>query len=205
MLRTDKILFLFSALFVFFGCSSGTIQVTSQPDGADVYVSSSSQPSKKLGLTPLTLTEAQVANSNEPFQITITKQGFESSNTLVPATTLSRNVTLSARLQDLSGGKTGESTESLQKVASQVAQTQNLIRSKDYLQAEKNLLFLISQFSNVATFHELLGNVYYLKKDTTAALASYKKANELAPGNPDTLRIINKLQILKVDTNGGTQ
>ena len=101
-------------------------------------------------------------------------------------------------MQELASNK-NKSSDEIQKVASQVAQVQNLIKTKDFLQAEKNLLMMISQNPNVATYHELLGNVYYLKKDTQSALASYKKANEMYPGNPDTMRMINKLQNFNVD------
>lgn len=180
------------------GCSTSQIQISSQPDNADVYISSKSVSAKKLGVTPLSLNESDVSSINEAYQITLSKSGFENATTLVPATTFTRNVTLSIKLQELASSK-NKSTDEIQKIASQVADTQNLIKRKDFVQAEKNLLMMISQNPNIATFHELLGNVYYLKKETQSALASYKKANELFPGNPDTMRMINKLNTFNLD------
>lgn len=174
-------------------CSTGQLRVNSQPDTADVYLSSATVPTKKIGVTPLVQNEDLMINSNEPYQITISKQGFEDSHILVPATTLKRNVNLSVKLQELASNKSQTAAE-IDKVASQVAEVQNLIKTKDLIQAERKILIMISQNPNVATFHELVGNVYYLKKDLQNALSSYKKANELVPGNPDTMRMINKLQ-----------
>ncbi len=186
------------AVFILFGCGTGQIQISSQPDNAEVYISSKSMSTKKLGLTPLNLSESEISSSNETYQITIAKSGYENATTLIPATTIHRNVNLSVKLQELASSK-NKSSDELQKIASQVAETQNLIKTKDFVQAEKNLLMMISQNPNIATFHELLGNVYYLKKDTQSALASYKKANELFPGNPDTMRMINKLNTFNLD------
>jgi tetratricopeptide (TPR) repeat protein len=180
-------------------CSSGQLQINSQPDNAEVYISSLSGPTKKVGVTPLTQNESMLTNTNEPYQITISKSGYEDSHTLVPATTLTRNVALSVKLQEIASNKPQSNSE-IDKIASQVAEVQNLIKTRNLPQAERNILILLSQHPNVATFHELLGNIYYLKKDTQNALASYKKANELVPGNPDTMRMINKLQIFGSET-----
>ena len=183
-----------------FGCGTSQLQISSQPDNADVYISSKTMSAKKLGVTPLNLNESDISSSNETYQITISKSGYENATTLIPATAVNRNVNLSIKLQELASSK-NKSTDELQRIASQVAETQNLIKTKDYVQAEKNLLVMISQNPNIATFHELLGNVYYLKKDTQNALASYKKANELHPGNPDTMRMINKLNTFNLDVH----
>lgn len=180
-------------------CTTGQLQINSQPDNADVYVSSATIPNKKVGATPLTQSEGLLVNSTEPYQLTISKPGFEDSHILVPATTLKRNVNLSVKLQELASNKPQSATE-IDKVASQVAEVQNLIKTKNLVPAERKILSMISENPNVATFHELLGNVYYLKKDPQNALASYKKANDLVPGNPDTMRMINKLQAFGTDT-----
>jgi predicted negative regulator of RcsB-dependent stress response len=193
----SRICLIVPALFCL-SCGTGKLQISSQPDNADVYISSKSISTQKIGVTPLNLNELEISSTQEQYQITISKTGYENATTLVPATTLSRDVNISIKLQELASNK-NKSSDEIQKVASQVAQVQNLIKTKDFLQAEKNLLMMISQNPNVATYHELLGNVYYLKKDTQSALASYKKANEMYPGNPDTMRMINKLQNFNVD------
>lgn len=187
--------FLQLLVLVFFisSCSTGQLRINSQPEGAEVYISSAAIPIKKVGVTPLVQTEELSVSSNESYQITISKPGFEDSNVLVPATTLKRNVSVSVKLKEQATNKAQTSVE-IDKIASQVADVQNLIKTKDLIQAERKILIMISQHANVATFHELIGNIYYLKKDLQNALASYKKANELAPGNPDTMRMINKLQ-----------
>lgn len=179
-------------------CSTGQLRVNSQPENADVYISSVTIPNKRIGSTPLVQAEDLVVNLNEPYQLTISKTGFEDSHILIPTTTLKRNVNISVKLTELASNKPQTAAE-IDKVASQVAEVQNLIKTKNLIPAERKILIMISENPNVATFHELLGNIYYLKKDPQSALASYKKANELVPGNPDTMRMINKLQAFSTD------
>lgn len=187
-----------TSVFLMSACSTGQLRVNSQPESADVYISSVTIPNKKIGTTPLVQAEDLVVNLNEPYQLTVSKTGFEDSHILIPTTTLKRNVNISVKLTELASNKPQTAAE-IDKVASQVAEVQNLIKTKNLIPAERKILIMISENPNVATFHELLGNVYYLKKDPQSALASYKKANEIVPGNPDTMRMINKLQAFSTD------
>lgn len=189
----QNIILIIAAWLLLTSCSTGQLQISSQPDSADIFISSATIPTKKIGNTPLLQTENLLSNNSEPYQLTISKPGYEDSTILIPATTLKRNVSVSVKLKELSSNKSQTSSE-IDKIASQVAQVQNLIKTKELIQAERQIYTLLSQHPNVATFHELMGNVYYLQKNLKSALASYKKANELAPGNPDTMRMINKLQ-----------
>lgn len=87
----------------------------------------------------------------------------------------------------------------LQKISSQIAYSLELIKNKEYDSAERNLLNLQTQFPNVATIHELLGNVFYLKKDLSRAYSFYKKAYALNPNNLDTTRMIQKIEGIRSD------
>ena len=190
-------------------CSTSTLRVESQPDGADIYVSVNGQSAKKIGVTPLTIQENQINSGNEPFQLSVAKDGFLSENILAPATIFSRNSNVQVKLKEQSNSKQSATDEILQKLSSQVAYTQSQIRSKDYVGAERTILNVLPQFPNVATFHELLGNVYYLKKDLQRAHYSYKKALNLNPSNTDTVRMIQKIESIRSDlrspatSNGG--
>lgn len=194
--------------FVLSSCSSSTLRVESVPEGADIYISINGQTAKKVGVTPLVIPESQVNSGNDAFQLSIVKEGFMSENILAPATIFSRNSNVQVKLKELSNSKQSANDEVLQKVSSQVAYTQSLVRSKDYDGAERTLLNILPQFPNVATFHELLGNVYYLKKDLQRAHASYSKALDLNPSNTDTVRMIQRIEGIRSDlrspsSNGG--
>lgn len=180
-------------------CSTSTIRVESQPEAADVYVLVNGQTAKKVGVTPLMIQENQINSGNEAFQLSIIKDGFQTEHILAPATSFARTSNVQVTLKEMSGSKTSINDEVLQKVSSQVAYTQSLIRSRDYDGAERTLLTILPQFPNVATFHELLGNVYYLKKDLQRAHTSYKKALDLNPSNTDTVRMIQRIEGIRSD------
>lgn len=180
-------------------CSTGNLKVESQPDGAEVYVSVNGQSAKKVGVTPLSIAENQVNSGNDPFQISVMKEGYATEHVLAPATTFARSSNIQVKLKEQINAKQSVNDEILQKVSSQVAYSLELIKNKEYDNAERNLQNLQSQFPNVATIHELLGNVYYLKKDLSRAYSSYKKALALNPNNLDTTRMIQKIEGIRSD------
>ncbi|MBL7545568.1 MAG: tetratricopeptide repeat protein [Bdellovibrionaceae bacterium] len=194
-----NIFYVLSVFLLQISCSTSNLRVESQPDGADVYVSVNAQTAKKIGVTPLNIQENQISSGNEPFQLSIIKEGFVTEHILSPATTFSRNLSVQVKLRETSSSKQSINDEVLQKVSSQVAYTQSLIRSKDYDAAERAILGILPQFPNVATFHELLGNVYYLKKDLQRAHTSYKRALDLNPSNTDTVRMIQRIEGVRSD------
>ena len=180
-------------------CAASTLKVESQPEGADVYVSVPGQTARKIGVTPLAIAESQVNSGTDAFQISVMKDGFATENILSPSTVFSRATSVQVRLKESGSTKQTLNDELLQKLTSQVAYTQNQIRAKDYDGAERTLSSLMPQFPNVATLHELLGNVYYLKKELNKAHASYKRALDLNPANTDTLHMIQKIENIRSD------
>ena len=180
------------------GCASSILHVESEPVGAEVYISQAQRPPIKIGQTPLKIEESKLTTGIEPFQITISKDGYLNEHVLVPHSTLSRNTAIAVRLKsDLS--KISQSSDQLEKVASATAQSQYLIKIKDFDRAEQSLLTYSAQYPSVATFHELLGNVYYLKKDFNKALGSYKQAVLLNPKNNETRSMIERLESMRRD------
>lgn len=184
-------------IFTFSSCSVATLRVESQPDAADVYVNVNGQPSKKIGQTPLSLTESSLGAGDQSFEITVSKDGFQTENVLVPPTTFSRSTLLQIKMKEVATTNKIINDQIVQKVASQTAYVQSMIKMKEYELAEQTLITLIAQYSGVATFHELLGNIHYLKRDLSKALSSYRKAYELNPGNIDTQRMINKIEDIR--------
>jgi|GEM_PF-1313897 len=192
------------------GCQSPSLKVESQPEGADVYLTISGQTTRKVGVTPLTLNENQINPNNDSLQISISKEGYARENILAPATIFSKFTAIQITLRENSAATVKQTLtdEILQKLASQVAYTQSLIKNKDYDNAERTLSNLLSQFPSVSTLHELMGNVFYIRKDLSKAHGYYRKAYDLNPTNPDTLRLIQKIETIRPElrapaTNGG--
>lgn len=195
----NKNLYIGFLSIVAIGCSTGNLKVESQPDGAEVYVAVNGQSARKVGVTPMSIAENQVNSGNDPFQVSIMKEGYATEHVLAPATTFARASNIQVKLKEQMNSKQSVNDEALQKVSSQVAYSLELIKNKEYDNAERNLLNLQTQFPNVATIHELLGNVYYLRKDLSKAYSSYKKALILNPNNLDTTRMIQKIEGIRSD------
>lgn len=200
MPKTTVFILSFGAiLFLFIGCSSGQIRVESQPENAEVYLSVAGQTPKKLGPTPLNVVESTLGLGSAPYQILVSKEGFTSESVLIPPATFARSATVVVNLKEVSSSNKALNERILQSVASSVALAQNLLKTKQYDQAEQALLPILNQYPGIPTFHELMGNIHYLRKDLSKALSSYRKASELNPSNIDTQRMISRIQSMTED------
>lgn len=171
------------------GCVSPGLHVQSQPTGADVYFKSSEGTLTKIGTTPLDVDAHRLPPSRNAFQLTLAKDGYLPENFIVPAARLPQDTQISVSLRE----NHKKSEDHLDHVASNVASIQQQIRNKELERAEQTLQLMITQYPEVATFHELLGNVFYLKKDLAQALNAYKKAALLNPKNIETRNMIQRL------------
>lgn len=186
-----------SVLMTAVGCSSASVRVDSEPAGADVALSISGQPARLLGKTPYTA-DAAMLNNSESAQIVVTKPGFKTESILIPPTTFAKSSAVFVKLEaNPDAPSCTVQEEALQRVGRGVAEAQAAIRMKNYDQAETLLKSLASQYTTLAVLQDLVGNVYYLKRDFDRALAAYRRSNELSPNNPETVRMIKKLEELK--------
>lgn len=177
------------------GCATSGLQVQSEPSGADVYFKSSEGTLTKIGTTPLSLDESRLPHSRKAFQITLSKEGYLSEHFVIPAARMPQETQISVSLKENLTNKNSESK--LDHVASNVASIQQLIRNRDLDRAEQTLLLMVTQYPDVSTFHELLGNVFYLKKDLSQALTSYRRASALNPKSIETKNMIQRLSEFK--------
>lgn len=186
-------------------CASSQLRIESQPEAADVLLTVQGQPPRKLGVTPYVLDEATLGLRKASYQLSIQKTGFQSDTILIPASIVDRQSLLNVSLVQAAESESNPSAEGYQALASGIAQSQDYIKSKNYELAEKTLTSLLVKFPSVATIHELLGNTYYLRRDVDRALTAYKRAQELAPNNLDTQRMIQKLQPIRSTGSSGGQ
>ncbi len=215
MIFTKNIVHLFwmAPVLLLNACVGSSLRVDGQPAAAEVSIVISGQPPKKLGVTPLSLNENSLDTRGEPFELIISKDGFYTENILVGPSLPSRSTDIKIALKAMADGKVDEAVlqriaqtqrsavndEVLQKVASGVAQTLRFLTVKQYDQAEQTLAVLITQYPSVPTLQELMGNIYYLKKELPKALTYYRKALELNPSNFETQRMVNKIEMIRGD------
>ena len=134
------------------------------------------------------------AGAKEYVQLEVRKEGFDPESILIPqgmfGLTVDLSVKLQADLSNVTGGKSGD----LQRVARGIATAQLQISQLQLDSAEATLNSLLSQYPQISVFHDLLGNVHYLKKDLRRALETYERALKLDPENVETTRLVRRLR-----------
>ncbi len=184
---------------LFSGCASSQLSVDSDPAGAEIFVVSTGNVRQKIGVTPMTITPAQMPGLfTSESQIQVQKDGFRPESFLLPPQSAGTVGRIQAKLTEDSVTKTcQDSANALVDSTDAVAQVQRLIYRKNYLEAEKALSTYIVKYASVPVFHSLLGNVHYLQKDLERALQSYSRASSLQPQNQENIRMIQKIKEIR--------
>jgi tetratricopeptide (TPR) repeat protein len=198
--KTHEISARFSQQFILFigligliaggvGCSSVTeLKVESNPEGADVSVIDSSKAPKKVGVTPFTLNKENTSQLfQSPIQVNVSKDGYKTQSVFVPETNVSAKGELVVQLQK-------DDAQLVNLTAEGVAEAQRLVFKRKYAEAERMLQEYLIKSPSVAVLHSLLGNVFYLEKDSSRALEAYERAQALEPGNVEVAHMIEKLK-----------
>ena len=177
------------------GCSTSALRVQTVPEGAEIYLIRGSSPPARIGKSPQTL-DSQTAPDlfSENLELRVEKDGFQSVHVVLPRSTTISTGRVSLQLKESrlpeSCVKADAATND---VARGVAEVQSLIQRRKYEDAERRAKELTGKYGTIAVFHMLLGNALYLRKELPAALAAYRKAKELEPGNLETGRMIEKI------------
>jgi tetratricopeptide (TPR) repeat protein len=179
-------------LLMLSACASRMVQVQSVPDQAEVSVLSD-KGRTVIGKTPLTINaedQPQLFSTGGMIELRI--NGFFPEVLVLPGSELGKSTNLSVKLSELKAADScSHATASA--LARGVAMAQQQILSKRYLEAETTLKNLVVSYPNLSVIHDLLGNLYYLQRDTGRSLQAYQRSYELEPGNTFTERMIRKL------------
>ena len=194
---------LFFALMIC-GCAGHQLKVTSEPSQADVYLLASGQPPKNIGRTPFEAPYQLSTYGSESFEVAISKKGFETVRVVFPNGRIPSSSDLFVQLPALSSGDDASRVENLQKLARGIAEAKNLIEKKEMDIAETKLNLLSEQYPSVSVIHDLMGNIHFIRRDFSKALAAYRRSDVLAPGNVETTRMIKRIEELR-STAGGSQ
>lgn len=205
MLRTFIALLLFTCCGAI-GCSTQTLRVQTAPEGADVTILVSGRSPQKMGKTPLELTsKSNPEIFTQSFQVQVSKDGYQPQTALIPkAATTGSTGRINFNLEDTTLPKVCQGQEdSFNEMARGVAEVSTNVQRKKYQEASVLVQSLIAKYNGVSVLYDLQGNIYYLQKDLTRSLEAYKKSNSLYPNNPQTIRMINRIQQLQGLPAGG--
>lgn len=187
------------AVFLLACCSSREIRISSAPDAAEVTLLKADRTEVSLGKTPILLQEK---SNPEVFSdgalLKVAKNDFFPTSVALPKTFIPERSTFHVALKENPMGATcTASIDKFNDLAKGVAQAQTLTKRREYEQAESVLRGMAERFPGVSVVHDLLGNLYYLKRDVARALAEYRRSNEISPNNQQTLRMIEKLSSIR--------
>lgn len=184
------------SVLVLASCASPGIRVYSEPGEVDVFLVQANRAPKKIGVTPLNLDERDFDwGQNNGVQLKFVKDGYKTESIVLPKTKLPSNSSVHALMEkDESNLACQAQGEALRKVAEAVAKSQNFIYKKQFDRAESLLQNLSLDYPNVSVIHDLLGNVYYLRKDLNRSLEAYRRSDTIWPNNIETKRMIRRLE-----------
>jgi hypothetical protein len=204
---------LFSNLFLLFsfilclGCSSPQLQVTSNPEGASIFAIDQNGHSTSLGKTPVTLDDKMAPELfREQMQIQVSKDGYSPQIALVPKLSLGGSGYLYFTLDETKLPPACQSqSDAVNEIARGIAESSALLQRKKFIEASNLLDNLTTKYTTIPTLYDLQGTAAYLQKNLGKALEFYKRSYQLAPNNPQTLRMISRIQAMQGGTNGGGQ
>lgn len=192
-----KTIFPLLLLFFFNSCSTiSKVKITSSPDKAEVKVTTNDGETKTLGTTPLELSGKDIYSSASRMSVIhISKEGYESQNVFIAQESSLESYNLNIKLRTKTEDVKNQDMKSRQeKLAKNIAMSNNLINKKRYDEAERVLVTVSQDFPYVSVSYDLLGNIAYLRRDFRAAINYYEKSFQLNPENSETKTMIDKLK-----------
>jgi len=178
------------------GCAQGAIKVNSLPEAAEVFVGYDGAQPARVGQTPLKL-EGDFLSRKKGSYVTVTlrKEGFQTETMVLPTSYLGADLTITSKLEEYKlSQQVHDQNAAIQKVSRGTASVQFLMKANRLPEALQQIEGLISEFPGASVLYDLKGNILYLSKDLTGALAAYDRSVEIDPSNGDTLRIRAKIR-----------
>ncbi|MCB0386745.1 MAG: hypothetical protein KDD43_15230, partial [Bdellovibrionales bacterium] len=149
-----------------------------------------------MGQTPLNLEGESVSNRKGKFvTFTLKKEGYQTETVILPTSRFGADLNLTSKLEEYKLSlQCRDQNNAIQKVSRGTASVQYLMKAGRLTEALSQVDILLNEFPGVSVLYDLKGNVLYLTKDLSGALAAYDKSVELDPTNADTQRIRTKIR-----------
>lgn len=187
-------------IFLVSCASGGKIKVTTNPEGANVFIKVGPNSPMKIGVTPAVIEQNSVPSLfTESVSIIVDKEGYLPESILIPKTQFPWHGDLSIVMKKpLLPLNCQDQEEVTKELAFNLARGHGLLMKRNMDEAEAVLTNLASKFPHISVVYDLLGNLNYLKKDLSKALLYYKRSHELQPNNQETTKLVEKLSRIKV-------
>jgi tetratricopeptide (TPR) repeat protein len=158
-----------------------------------------------VGKTPLDLDQRNLPDLfQDSMQLQFAKDGHSPLSVVVPRLPNGGVGRVNVNLQTAVLPKFCQNqTESINVLAKGIADSASLVQRRRYDDASKLLEELADKYATVPVIYDLLGNVYYLQRNLSKALDSYRRSKNLNPNNIDTLRMIERIEQLQGRSSNG--
>lgn len=197
----DKILYLLAAGIVSSGCQTYSIEITTSPPGADVYIYDEAKATYLLaGKTPFNINDDKkiltLISGSDFLALSIEMKGYVVERMLMDRAQAPKSAfTFNLKKTD-DWGATGNINVGTQALEGLIRETQriiNLVKKNELDVAYAGALSLISRHPEVPIFWEMKGSIELLKDRKTDAKKSFEKSIALGSKNPETTAVLLKI------------
>lgn len=184
-------------------CTSPKVRIETIPTEASVATVSPAGDEKIIGPTPLELGSNTISKicakegMNHGCRIAIWKSGYTRESILIDESALTGEFIIKIKLKEGGAGteyaKSDDGKKQFAEVANLTARILEQIFKGHYDAALDQASTFSTKYPNVSVAWDLMGNIYFLKKDLASAKKAYTRSLALDPTNTDiknTLRTI---------------
>jgi len=166
---------------------SAKLIIKSQPDAAEIYISSNGKP-VRLGVTPYEADLGEVIKTyvkSSSFLLELKKPGHNPYRLLI-AKTEDVDLELTANLEL---DKAVSNIKEHDALMNQLFEIQKLVRGRNFRDAILKLDDLEKKHPALSIIPEMKATAYYMNKEVESALSYYRRAFSLNPDNHDAYRM----------------
>jgi competence protein ComGC len=187
-----KILF----LLLIASCSSvGSLRINTIPENASVNLINSDGSSRELGKTPLSANLSTLMTQGRVSTISIAKEGHQTQQMVLVKDNIKENMEVNIRLQvENENPRVLDARKTQEKLAKSLVHAHHLIIAKRFDEAEQVLKPLMVDFPHVSVSYDLMGSLFYLKKDLRSSLKFYERSLSLNPENMEAKQMVDRLR-----------
>jgi len=192
---------LVSALLFLGACSFApkTVEVSSTPIGAEIYLIDNSGAEKRLGETPFKLNREVIDTLRDDLLVMrFQKEGYEVERLYIDLPSKNLSGSINVQLKDSTDWSQAfvdkKASKYLDDVARMTAEVQGAMGSKDLSRAEIKARALVNRYPNLAVAWSLLGNVLFLQNRKSEAMEAYNRSLGIDPTNQETRNVIDKMK-----------
>ncbi len=177
--------------------SAPKIEVLSDPEGAEVTIVGGAG-EQKVGKTPFFITGDHLDREDGgAIHINVSKTGFLKEQIFIDSRWFGKKGSVKVKLIPEANWEEAYQDENAYKylndVASASAEIQAITVKGDLAKAEQMARSLITRYPRLSAGWNLLGNIHYMQRRVSDAIAAYRKSLDINPENKEVRQVLERL------------